>query len=141
MPDKFGKNKNDDPKRAGDKASDMFNDNLMDIFTKSFLGKDFVKKANAGTIEANQALDAQALADKLAKNGADASAEVESIQDTGYTINTNPVVVLGLKVKPAKGEVFQTTGNVMVSRLSVPRIGDQIKIKYNKKDPAQFIIV
>jgi len=74
--------------------------------------------------------------EQLAKTGVDAATEVVSIQVTGETVNMNPVVVLGLKVKPQKGDEFQTAGQVMVSRLSVPRIGDKINIKYNKDNPA-----
>jgi hypothetical protein len=140
MFNKFGKNKDNDPKKALDKASDTLNKGLVGGLTKGFLGKDFVEKMNAGINMANQAVDGQALAEELAKTGADASAEVLSIQDTGQTVNMNPVVVLGLKVKPDKGDEFQTAGQLMVSRLAVPRVGDKIKIKYNKDNPSQFII-
>ena len=141
MFNKFGKKKDDDPKKALDKASDVLNKGLMGGLTKGFLGKDFVDKMNTGLDMANQAVDGQALAGELSKTGVAADAEVVSIQDTGATMNMNPVVALGLKVKPAKGDEFQTTGQLMVSRLAVPRVGDKIKIKYNKDNPAQFIIV
>lgn len=138
---KFGKGKDDDPKKALDKASDALNKGLTGGLTKAFLGKDFVKTMNAGIGKANQAVDGQALAAELSKTGVDATAEVVSIQDTGATVNMNPVVALGLKVKPAEGEEFQTAGQLMVPRIAVPRVGDKIKIKYNKENPAQFVIV
>jgi hypothetical protein len=47
----------------------------------------------------------------------------------------------GLKVKPEEGDEFQTAGQLMVSRIAVPRVSDKIKIKYNKENPTQFIIV
>lgn len=141
MFNKFGKNKDDDPKKALKKASDMMNKGLMGGLTKGFLGKNFVEKMNTGINMANQAVDSQALAEQLSKTGVDATAEVVSIQDTGATMNMNPVVVLGLKVTPAEGDEFQTAGQLMVSRLAVPRVGDKIKIKYNKENPAQFVIV
>jgi hypothetical protein len=90
---------------------------------------------------ANQALDGQAMAAQLAQTGADAMAEVISIQDTGATVNMNPMVVLVLKVQPEKGEEFQTAGQLMVSRLAIPRAGDKIKIKYNPENNTQFVLV
>ena len=135
---KFGKGKDDDdPKKALDKASNVLNKGLMGGLTKTFMGKDFVDKANSGINMANQALDGQA----LAQTGADATAEVASIQDTGATVNMNPVVVLVLKVKPAAGDEFQTAGQLMVSRLAILRTGDKIKIKYNPENNTQFVIV
>jgi hypothetical protein len=90
---------------------------------------------------ANQTLDQGALAEQLAQTGADATAEVIAIQDTGATVNMNPVVLLTLKVKPKTGAEFQTGGQLMVSRLNVPRPGDQIKIKYNPENITQFVIL
>ena len=141
MFNKFGKKDDDDPKKALDKASDVLNKGLAGGLTKAFLGKDFVNQMNEGLDMANQVVDSQALAEELSKTGVDASAEVVSIQDTGATVNMNPVVVLGLKVTPAEGEEFQTVGQLMVQRIAVPRVGDKIKIKYNKDNPSQFVIV
>lgn len=141
MFNKFGKKNDDDPKKALDKASDVLNKGLAGGLTKAFLGKDFVDQMNAGLDMANQAVDGQELAEQLLKTGVDASAEVVSVQDTGATVNMNPVVVLGIKVKPAEGEEFDTVGQLMVSRIAVPRIGDKINIKYNKDNPSQFTIV
>ena len=139
---KFGKGKDDDdPKKALDKSSDVLNKGLMGGLTKAFMGKDFVDKANSGINMANQVLDSNALAQQLAQTGVDATAEVVSIQDTGATVNMNPVVVLVLKVAPAAGAEFQTAGQVMVSRLAIPRAGDKIKIKYNPENNTQFVIV
>jgi len=140
MFNKFGK-KDDDPKKALDKASNMINKGMMGGLTKAFLGKDFVDTMNSGIDMANDALDGQALAEQLAQTGAEADAEVISIQDTGATVNMNPVVAIGLKVTPAGGKEFQTAGQLMVSRIAVPRVGDKIKIRYNKDNPAQFVIV
>lgn len=137
----FGKASKKDPKEALDDASKVLNKGLMGGLTKAFMGKDFVDQANAGIEMANQSLDGVALAQQLAETGADADAEVLGIQDTGATVNMNPVVVLTLKVKPAKGEEFQTAGQMMVSRLAVPRVGDKIKIKYNPENLTQFVLV
>lgn len=137
----FGKAGKKDPKEALDDASKVLNKGLMGGLTKAFMGKDFVDQANSAINMANQSLDGAALAQKLAESGADGEAEVLSIQDTGATINMNPVVMLTLKVKPAEGEEFQTAGQMMVSRLAVPRPGDKVKVKYNPENLTQFIIV
>lgn len=72
MFNKFGKNKDDDPKKALGKASDALNKGLTGGLTKAFLGKDFVEKMNDGLGMANQVVDGQELAEQLAKTGADA---------------------------------------------------------------------
>lgn len=137
----FGKKGKKDPKEALEDASKAVNKGLMGGLTKAFMGKDFVNEVNSALDMANQTLDGTALAQELAQTGADAEAEVLSVQDTGATVNMNPVVVLTLKVKPAKGEEFQTAGQLMVSRLTIPRAGDKIKIKYNPENLTQFVLM
>jgi len=137
----LGKKGKKDPKEALDDASKVLNKGLMGGLTKAFMGKDFVEQVNDAIGMTNQTLDSTAMAQQLAETGADATAEVLSIQDTGATVNMNPVVVLTLKVKPAKGEEFQTAAQLMVSRIAVPRAGDKIKIKYNPENPSQIAIV
>ncbi len=136
-----GKKKEDDPKKALENASNMLNKGLMGGLTKAFMGKDFVDKANSAIDMGNQAINDMEIAQNLAQNGADATAEVLSITDTGATVNMNPVVVLVLKVTPSAGAEFQTAAQVMVPRISVPRVGDKIKIKYNPSIPSQVVIV
>jgi hypothetical protein len=77
----------------------------------------------------------------LAQNGADASADVVMVQDTGATVNMNPVVLIQMKVTPAAGAPFDVTTQAMVSRIAVPRAGDKIKIKYNPANPQQVAIL
>lgn len=137
----LGKKKDEDPKDAIDKASKTINKGLTGGLTKAFMGQDFVDQTNAALEMANQALDTSEAQAALAQNGVEGSAEVVSIQDTGQTVNMNPVVILTLNVTPPYGEAFGTTGQLMVSRLSVPRVGDSIKIKYNPDNPAQFTII
>ena len=137
----LGKKKDQDPKDALKNASDKLNKGITGGLTKAFLGKDFMDKSNAAMDMANQALEGLDTAQQLSLEGADATAEVTAIQDTGQTVNMNPVVLLTLNVTPAKGDAFQTSGQMMVSRLAVPRVGDTVNIKYNPKDKAQFTIV
>lgn len=137
----MGKKKEDDPKKALENASNVVNKGLMGGLTKAFMGQDFVDKTNAAINMGNQALDNMEIAKDLTQNGADATAEVLSITDTGATVNMNPVVVLVLKVTPSAGPEFQTAAQVTASRIAVPRVGDKIKIKYNPSIPSQVVIV
>jgi len=135
-----GKKKDEDPKKALENASNLVNKGIMGGVTKAFMGKDLVDKTNNAINMGNQAIDNMEIARNLAQNGADATAEVVSITDTGATVNMNPVVVLVLKVTPAVGAEFQTAAQVTVPRISIPRAGDKLKIKYNPAIPSQVII-
>ncbi len=137
----MGKKKDEDPKKALEDASNMLNKGLMGGLTKAFMGKDFVDKANAGIDMGKQAIEGMEIGQNLMQNGADATAEVLSITDTGATVNMNPVVVLVMKVTPSAGAEFQTAAQVVAPRIAVPRVGDKIKIKYNPTNPSQVIIV
>lgn len=137
----FGKKKEDDPQKALDNARNTLNSGLVGGLTKAFMGKDFVNKMNTGMDQAQSAIDGVNQMNWLAQNGLEAAAEVLSVADTGATINMNPVVTLKLKVTPPFGAAFETTGNTMVSRIAVPRIGDKIQIKYNPTDPTQILVV
>jgi hypothetical protein len=139
----FGKNDDasTDPKAALGNASDMLNKGLMGGLTKAFMGQGFVDKMNGAIATGNQALENAEVAKDVAQNGADATAQVLSVQDTGITTNMNPVVLLTLKVTPVAGAEFQTTAQVMVSRIAIPRVGDTIKIKYNPQNTSQIAIV
>lgn len=137
----LGKKKDQDPKEAVKNASDKLNKGLTGGLAKAFMGKDFMDQTNAALDMANQTIEGMDTAQKLALEGADASAEVVAIQDTGQTVNMNPVVVLTLNVTPAKGDPFQTSGQLMVSRLAVPRAGDKVNIKFSPQDKTQFTIV
>jgi DNA-directed RNA polymerase subunit RPC12/RpoP len=67
----------------------------------------------------------------LLQNGADAVARVESVEDTDYIENMNPVVVIDLWVTPASGAPYGTTIPLNIPRTAIPRVGDKFKVKYN----------
>jgi hypothetical protein len=136
----FGGKKDDDPQKALDNAKKMMNSGITGGLTKAFMGKDFTDKMNNAMDQGQAALDGVKQQQELLQNGAEASAEVVSVTDTGATVNMNPVVVLQLKVTPALGAAFDITTQTMVSRIAVPRAGDKIKIKYNPANPQQIVI-
>ncbi len=141
----FGKKKNEDlsdPKQALDHAENTLNHGLTGGLTKAFMGKGFVDSMNATINQGRQVVNEVEQQQQLAQTGADATAEVVMIQDTGARVNTNPMVVLTLKVTPADGSAtFGTSGQVVVPMIAIPRVGDHIKIKYNPMNPMQFTVV
>ena len=62
-----------------------------------------------------------------------AEAEVINLQDTGTTINNNPVVRLSLEVRPKNEPSFYADAEQLISRLAIPRYqpGSLIKVWYD----------
>jgi hypothetical protein len=143
--DKKIKEASKDPEKAMDMADKALNKGVSGFMTKAFMGKDFVNDMNQtmekGRDAMAQAAEYQKNAQNPAQFGLDGTAAVVSIQDTGTTINDNPVVILQLKVTPQYEPAFDTTTQLMVSRLAIPRVGDTIKIKYNPTDHSKILIL
>ncbi len=137
----FGRKIEKDPQKALDQGKKTLNNPLLKGVTKAFMGQDFVDQTDNAMNQAQQALDAQKSGQWLAMSGMPATAEVLSIQDTGKLVNMNPIVILKVKVNSTMGAAFETTGEVMVSKIAIPRVGDTINIKYNPADPTQFAVV
>jgi archaellin len=137
----FGKKVEKDPQKALDNAKKTMNSGITGGLTKAFMGKDFVNDMNGAMNQGQAALDGLQQQQWLAQNGLEATAEVVMVQDTGSTVNMNPVVVIQMKVTPAAGAPFDLTTQTMVSRIAVPRAGDKIKIKYNPANPQQVAVL
>ena len=137
----FGKKIEKDPQKALDNAKKTMNSGITGGLTKAFMGKDFVNDMNGAMNQGQAALDGLQQQQWLAQNGLDATAEVVMVQDTGSTVNMNPVVLIQMKVTPAAGAPFDVTTQTMVSRIAVPRAGDKIKIKYNPANPQQVAVL
>jgi len=137
----FGKKVEKDPQKALDNAKKSMNSGITGGLTKAFMGKDFVNDMNGAMNQGQAALDGLQQQQWLAQNGLDASAEVVMVQDTGATVNMNPVVLLQMKVTPVAGAPFDVTTQTMVSRIAVPRAGDKIKIKYNPANTQQVAVL
>ena len=137
----FGKKVEKDPQKALDNAKKTMNSGITGGLTKAFMGKDFVNDMNSAMNQGQSALDGLQQQQWLAQNGLEATAEVVMVQDTGATVNMNPVVLIQMKVTPAAGAPFDVTTQTMVSRIAVPRAGDKIKIKYNPANPQQVAIL
>ena len=117
------------------------NSGITGGLTKAIMGKDFVNDMNSTMDQGQAALDGLQQQQWLAQNGLDVTAEVVMVQDTGSTVNMNPVVVIQMKVTPTAGAPFELTTQTIVSRIAVPRAGDKVKIKYNPANPQQVAIL
>src|SRR5436190_10551507 len=112
----FGKKQDNDPKKALEKADNVLNKGMMGALTKGFMGKDFVDKMNNTLDQGNAAINMAEQAQWTGQNGLEASAVVIGVQDTGASINNNPVVMLQLKVTASTGTTFDINAKSMVSR-------------------------
>lgn len=129
----FKKKSTDESLKDADKA---LNKGLSGFMAKTFMGKEFVEQANQGLDQAKK-YSSQG----LAMTGLPAKAKVVAIQDMGMLVNNNPVVKLTLDVQPPYGVSFQTTGECPVSKIAIPKVGDEISIKYNAANTNEFVVV
>jgi hypothetical protein len=79
---------------------------------------------------------------RLEDAGVDAAAQIVSVNDTGMTINNNPRIAVTLQVAPTDGSApFQLSKKVTVSRVSIPRPGDVLGVRYDPSDHDNFEFV
>lgn len=87
---------------------------------KAFMGSEFTNAMQGAMASANSAQQAAAL---RAAGAPTETATVLQIQDTGQTINDNPNVVLVLDLGGT-----QLPLTTLVSRLEIPRAGDEVLV-------------
>lgn len=75
------------------------------------------------------------------KTGIRADAMVIGVEDTGITINNDPVVRLTIEINPGSAGSFQKTIETTVSRILIPRKGDIIKVLYDQKDNSKITVL
>jgi hypothetical protein len=119
------------------KADNTLNKGILGWISRMFFGTQTIYNFNNML---NTAQKYSTGANNLAQTGLPGKATVVSIQDTGMLVNYNPVVRLSLKVQPMYGAGFETTGDTTVSKIAIPRVGDEINIKYNPANQSEFII-
>jgi len=137
----FGKKNTDDSKEALNNADKALNKGVSGFMAKTFMGKDFVDKANASINMAKQYTDYDGKNAALMQTGMPGTAEVLSITDTGALVNFNPVVIMQLKVQPQYGPEFETQVKTAVSKIAIPRVGDKINVKYNPANTTELIVI
>ncbi|MDQ0642245.1 hypothetical protein [Microbacterium murale] len=88
--------------------------------TKAMMGSEFTESVQQATASMHQA---QHVAGLRAAGVPTQTATVLTIQDTGQTINDNPHIVITLDV-----DGQQVALATLVSRLEIPRTGDQVLV-------------
>ncbi len=78
--------------------------------------------------------------ERLIKDGKQAPATVDAIENTKELQNKKLKLRLYLKVKPEKGDGFDAIVDVVVSRFAVPRVGQNVSVYYNPDDKTDIII-
>jgi hypothetical protein len=78
---------------------------------------------------------------RLKAHGVEADATILAISDTGVTVNKNPYVKLRLRVEPIGVAAYETEVKAMVSRVSIPRPGDGVRVKFDPNKPEDVIVV
>jgi hypothetical protein len=93
---------------------------FMGKMTKAFMGAEFTDAMQQATSSLHQAEHVAAL---RAAGVPTQPATVLGMQDTGQTINDNPSIVLTLQVGDQA-----TAIQALVSRLEIPRVGEQVQV-------------
>ena len=130
-----------DPVGAIEDQKKSLNSGMTGFMTKAFMGKGFVDKMNGVMDMGANAMAGQQERLQLIQTGADGTADVLSVQDTGGTVNGNPVVQIHMTVTPSTGESYDVSYQTMVSRIAVPRVGDKVRVKYAPENPQHVAIV
>jgi hypothetical protein len=117
------------------------NSGMTGFMTKAFMGKNFVNQMNGVMDRGRDAMATMQERQQLMQTGADGTAEIVGVQDTGLTVNENPVVQIQMNVTPEAGEPYAANIQTMVSRIAVPRVGDKVKVKYAPANPQVVAIV
>ena len=109
----------------------------------------FSKKIDSFTEETKKNMEKKVLKEfgvdnekreKLMKTGVKAKGEITKVQDTQETINNNPRVKIYVKVKPDNGEEFDAVISTIVSRVNIPRKGDEVTVFYDKDNKEDIIV-
>jgi hypothetical protein len=101
--------------------------------TKSFVGAEDFAKIQQSVGAVNSGIDAQQL---LAMGAPTITALVVSVHDTGRLVNYDPVVDLVLRPIGSQHQIVLQT---IVSKLRVPRPGEQVRLLHNPRQPDGFL--
>jgi hypothetical protein len=78
--------------------------------------------------------------ERLMKTGVSSKGIIEKVEDTYVTVNKNPKVRLYIKVTPDGGEKFDAVVEMIVSRVQIPRAGDNVRVWYDPKNRDDIIV-
>ena len=76
----------------------------------------------------------------LLEHGLPGQARVNSISDTGVTINNDPMIRLHVTITPQTGAPYEASESKVVSRLEAPAsmIGQVLEVRIDPKNPQRF---
>ena len=80
-----------------------------------------------------------ALSRRLLAEGMQTTGRIVAVRDTGVTINNNPRVALEIEARTHSGPMTLQK-SVTVSRLAIPREGDEVQIWYDRNHPQTFAL-
>ncbi|PIO48146.1 MAG: hypothetical protein CMR00_06725 [[Chlorobium] sp. 445] len=133
---------NHDPEKALSKTKNILSGKgLLGWFTKLLIGKEDLHKMNMAVGQAQQTVNSLKELEHIRQVGVQAKAHVIAIQDTGMLLNYNPVVQLMLEVHPAAGAPYTVGIRTPVSKIAIPRVGDQVVIKYDPADQMKVALI
>jgi Protein of unknown function (DUF3592) len=78
---------------------------------------------------------------RLMTKGVEAPATILEMHDTGVTVYKSPYVKMRLRVQPAGHPAYETGVKVLVSRLSIPGVGDTLQVRYDPAKPTDVIVL
>jgi len=70
-------------------------------------------------------------------NGEDATGTVLELSATGSSLNQCLIVNLRVRVTPKSGSEYETTQNLPISPVQMPRVGDKIRLKIDPQNRDQ----
>ena len=130
-----------DARTGLDKADKALNKGVTGWLTKSFMGKEFTNTMNETLAEGKSQLDLVERHAALKMSGNEYSATLLSIADTGGMVNYDPIVQVQLSATPQVGASFTIDATTIVSKISVPRVGDMFRIRFNPSEPDVVVII
>lgn len=78
--------------------------------------------------------------ERLSKEGKSTTGTITSMEDLRITINNNPKIRIGIKFNTEDGKEFEGTNDIIVSRVAIPRKGDNVHVFYNPANPKDFVV-
>jgi hypothetical protein len=83
-----------------------------------------------------------ALTRELQQTGEPGTALVLRIDDTGMTLNDDPVALLRLEVHPRQGDAYEATAKVLIPRLHVPQFqpGATVPVRVDPRDKMRVAV-
>ncbi len=79
----------------------------------------------------------------LLEHGLPGQARVDSISDTGVTINNDPMIRLHVTITPQTGSPYQASESKVVSRLEAPAslVGQVLEVRIDPKNSQRFVFL